>query len=172
LGPSVFNSFFNSYIRHRSNTKQPFSYEAHEDWHFVRFRNKETALFQGNSQTLKSNCDYDERCPPGHHNVYASTRLNGRRHYSSAWKVRAIAQAVTRPLPTRAVRVRSQVKSCGVFGGQSGIEEGFLRVFRFPLPIVIPATVPQSSSIIRGWHNKPNIGRRTKWTQSHPNPRN
>jgi hypothetical protein len=33
---------------------------------------------------------------------------------------------------------------------------GFLRVFRFPLPILIPPISPQSPSpIIRGWYNRP-----------------
>jgi hypothetical protein len=46
---------------------------------------------------------------------------------------RAIAQAVSRWLPTAAARVRSQV---------SGTRAGFLRVLRFPLPILIPPTAP------------------------------
>jgi hypothetical protein len=58
-------------------------------------------------------------------------------------------------------------------GGQNGTGTGFLRILRFPLPILIPPTDPQSpSSIIRGWHNRPVSGRRTKWTQSHPTQRN
>jgi hypothetical protein len=85
---------------------------------------------------------------------------------------RAIAQAVSRWLPTAADRLRSQVKSCGICGGQSGTGAGFLRVLRFPLPILIAPTGPHSSSIIRGRYNRPNSGRRTKWTQSHPTPRN
>jgi hypothetical protein len=49
----------------------------------------------------------------------------------------------------------------------------FLLVLRFPLPILIPPTAPHSSSsIIRGWYNRQISGRRTKWTQSHPTPRN
>jgi hypothetical protein len=32
--------------------------------------------------------------------------------------------------------------------------------------------LPRSSSIIRGWYNRPISGRRTKWTQSRPTPRN
>jgi hypothetical protein len=59
---------------------------------------------------------------------------------------RAIAQAVSRWLPTTAVRVRTQVKSRGICVGQSGTGEGFLRVLRFPLPILIPPTAPHSSS--------------------------
>jgi hypothetical protein len=61
---------------------------------------------------------------------------------------RAIAQAVSRRLPTAAARVRSQLRSCEIYGGQSGTGAGFLRVLRFPLPILIPPTAPHSSSSI------------------------
>jgi hypothetical protein len=64
---------------------------------------------------------------------------------------RAIAQAVSRWLPTAAARVRSRVWSSGICGGQNGAGAGFLRVLRFPLPIFIPPIAPQSpSSIIWG----------------------
>jgi hypothetical protein len=59
---------------------------------------------------------------------------------------RAIAQAVSHRLPTAAARVRAQFKLCGICGGQSGTEAGFLRVLRFPLPILIPPSAPHSSS--------------------------
>jgi hypothetical protein len=85
---------------------------------------------------------------------------------------RAIAQAVSRRLPTAAVWVRARVRSCGICGRQSGTEAGILRVLRFPLTILIPPTAPHSPSIIRGWYNRPVSGRPTKWTQSHPTPRN
>jgi hypothetical protein len=65
---------------------------------------------------------------------------------------RAIAQVVSRWLPTAAAWVRS----CGICGEQSGTGAGFLRVLRFPLPIFIPPIGPQSpSSIIWGWYNRP-----------------
>jgi hypothetical protein len=61
---------------------------------------------------------------------------------------RAIAQAVSRWLPTAAVRVRSRVWSSGICGGQSGARASSLRVLRFLLPIFIPAVTPQSPSPI------------------------
>jgi hypothetical protein len=63
---------------------------------------------------------------------------------------RAIAQAVSRRLPTAEDRVRVQVTSCGMCGGHSGIGAGFLQVLRFPLPITIPPTAPHSSSSSSG----------------------
>jgi hypothetical protein len=83
---------------------------------------------------------------------------------------RAIAQAVSRWLPTVAARVRAQVRLCGICGGQSGAGAGFLPVFRFSL--IPPTASHSSSSIIRGWYNRPNSGRRTKWTQPRHSPRN
>jgi hypothetical protein len=89
-----------------------------------------------------------------------------------AYLGRAIAQAVSRRLPTAAARVRAQVRSCGICGGQRGTGIGFLRVLRFPLPVLIPPTAPHSSFITRGWYNRPNSGRRTKWTQPDTTTRN
>jgi hypothetical protein len=86
-------------------------------------------------------------------------------------KGRAIAQAVTRRLPTAAARVLAQVRSCGICCRQSGTGVGFLRVLQFPLPILISPTTPHSSTI-RGWYDRPISGRSTKWTQSHCTPRN
>jgi hypothetical protein len=58
---------------------------------------------------------------------------------------RAIAEAVSRWLPTAAARVQSRVWSSGICGGQSGVGAGFLRVLRFPLPF-IPQNSPSSQS--------------------------
>jgi hypothetical protein len=64
---------------------------------------------------------------------------------------RAVAQAVSCRLPTAAAWVRAQVKSCGIYGEQSGTGASFFRVLRFSLPILIPPTPPHSSSSsIRG----------------------
>jgi hypothetical protein len=79
---------------------------------------------------------------------------------------RAIAQVVSRRPPTTAAWVRAQVRSCGICGAR------FLGVLHFPLPILIPATAPHSSSIIWGCYNRPISGLRTNWTQSHLTPRN
>jgi hypothetical protein len=71
---------------------------------------------------------------------------------------RAIAEAVSHWLPTVAGRVRAQVRSCGICGGQSGAGAGFLRVLRFPLPIFIaPVALQSSSSIIWGLYNRPEV---------------
>jgi hypothetical protein len=51
-----------------------------------------------------------------------------------------------------------------------GLWAGFLRVLRLPLPVLIPLTATHSS-IIRGWYNRPNISRRTKWIQCYPHPK-
>jgi hypothetical protein len=55
----------------------------------------------------------------------------------SSYIGRAVPQEVSRWLPTGAARVRIRAE-CGVCGGQSGIRAGFLRVLRFPLPIIPP----------------------------------
>jgi hypothetical protein len=52
-------------------------------------------------------------------------------------KGRAVAQAVSRWIPTAAARVHVRA-ACGVCGGQSGNGAGFLRVLRIPLPIIPP----------------------------------
>jgi hypothetical protein len=81
---------------------------------------------------------------------------------------RAIAQEVSRWLPTAATRFRTRVRSCGICCGQSGTGARFLPVIRFSLPIFIPPAAPQtSSSIIWGWYNRLNSGRGTKWAHSH-----
>jgi hypothetical protein len=79
---------------------------------------------------------------------------------------RAVAQAVSRRFPTVAAWDPSHLRSCWICGGQSGTGARFS-----PLPIFIPPAAPHSS-IIRDWYNRPISGRRTKWTQSHPTPRN
>jgi hypothetical protein len=50
---------------------------------------------------------------------------------------RAVAQAVSRWLSIAAARVRVRAAR-GVCGGQNGTGAGFLRVLRFPLPIIPP----------------------------------
>jgi hypothetical protein len=61
-------------------------------------------------------------------------------------------------ISTVAAKVRAQVWSCGICGGQSGAGAGFLRVLRFPLLIFIPPIAPQSpSSIIWFLYNMPEV---------------
>jgi hypothetical protein len=45
---------------------------------------------------------------------------------------RAVAQAISRLLPTAAARVRAQITSCVICGGQSDTGAGFLQYFGFP----------------------------------------
>jgi hypothetical protein len=80
---------------------------------------------------------------------------------------RAIAQAVSRWLPTAAARVRARVWSSGLCDGQSDAGAGFLRVLRFPLPI--HSTKFSILTITRGRYKRPRInGRRAEWTQFGP----
>jgi hypothetical protein len=73
------------------------------------------------------------------------------RHYDSIFRRiiskitlgRAVAEVVSRWLPTAAGQVQSRVWSSGICGGQSGVGAGFLRVLRFPLPF-IPQISPSS----------------------------
>jgi hypothetical protein len=58
---------------------------------------------------------------------------------------RAVTQADSRRLPTATARVRVRA-ACGVCGGQSSTWAGFLRVLRFPLPIIVPPISPASLS--------------------------
>jgi hypothetical protein len=82
---------------------------------------------------------------------------------------RAVAQAVSRRLPTAVVLSSSPDQVTWDLWWTTWHWD------KFSLSTsVSPAnsTAPHSSSIIRGWYNRPISGRRTKWTQSHPTPRN
>jgi hypothetical protein len=83
---------------------------------------------------------------------------------------RAIGQAVSRRLPTMTALVRAQVRT-RICGGQSDSGARFLRVLRFPQPVLIPPTDPHSSSLVRCWYNRHISGRHTRWTQFHPPPK-
>jgi hypothetical protein len=80
---------------------------------------------------------------------------------------RTIAQAVSRWLPTAAVRVRAPVKSCGICGGQRGTGIGFLQVLRFSLSShstdCSKLTIIHHPELVQ----RPNSGRRTNLTQFH-----
>jgi hypothetical protein len=56
---------------------------------------------------------------------------------SSFLTVSTTAQADSSRLPTEVACTRSQLKLCGICGGQRGGGTGFLRVLLFPLPIII-----------------------------------
>jgi hypothetical protein len=63
---------------------------------------------------------------------FAAAITRSRYPASEARVGRAIAQTVSRRLPTAAARVRAQVKSCGICGGQNDTGTGFLQVLTFP----------------------------------------
>jgi hypothetical protein len=85
----------------------------------------------------------------------------------------AIARVVSHWLPSTTAQVWAHVRLCGICGGQSDTGVGFHQVVWFLLPILISLTDPHSSlSIIWGWYSRPVSGQCTKWTQSHPTPRN
>jgi hypothetical protein len=73
---------------------------------------------------------------------------------------RAIAQVVSRRLPTAAAWVQTWVGMWDFVMDKSGDGAGFLRELRFPLPIYIPSCSPQSSSL------SPEVGTiRQEWPQ-------
>jgi hypothetical protein len=74
---------------------------------------------------------------------------------------RAVAQAVSRRLPTAAVRVRAQVKSRGICGGQSGMRQLCSEYSYFFCQLSFHRLLHTHQLIIWGWYNRPNSGRRT-----------
>jgi hypothetical protein len=68
---------------------------------------------------------------------------------------RVIAQAVS-------IRLRSQVRSCWICDRQIEIGARLLPGLQFPLPILITLKAPHTSTIFRGWFNRPNSGRRVR----------
>jgi hypothetical protein len=80
----------------------------------------------------------------------------------------AIAQSISFRLSNLAAWVRSLVRFClwriKLHWG------GFLRVLRFPLPVLSSTNVPDPS-IFRRWYSRPTCNQRSKWTQSHTTPR-
>jgi hypothetical protein len=75
---------------------------------------------------------------------------------------RAIAQAVSRWLPTAAVWGLRPGRHVGFCGGQSGAGAGFLRVLLFPLPNLFHQLLQKiiiimiNQSIIGDMYNRPN----------------
>jgi hypothetical protein len=84
---------------------------------------------------------------------------------------RALAQAVSRWLPTASERVQAQVRSYGICGRQSDTGASSLQVLRFPFLLIPPTESESTSLIIQGWCNRPNRGLGTEWTKSHPTPK-
>jgi hypothetical protein len=80
----------------------------------------------------------------------------------------AIAQAISRRLPTAAARVRSQVTSVGFVVDKVALGQVFSEHFGFLCKFSFHRLLQNHCHIVWGWYNRPNSGRPTKWTQSHP----
>jgi hypothetical protein len=74
---------------------------------------------------------------------------------------RAVAQVVSPWPPAAAARVGPWVKSCGICGGQSGTRIGFIRVHRFPLPLIHSTNCP---TVITIYHPEL-VHEANKWLQ-------
>jgi hypothetical protein len=55
---------------------------------------------------------------------------------------------IARNTATVTDRILSKVKSCWIYGGQSCTEAGYLRILRFPLPVLLPPAAPHSLIIL------------------------
>jgi hypothetical protein len=76
---------------------------------------------------------------PQRHKLAYGVGISGRSHCTvsiSTHLGRALAQTVSRRLPTAAVWVRARLNSCGFCGGQGRTETCFLQVRRFSLSII------------------------------------
>jgi hypothetical protein len=83
--------------------------------------------------------------PPSSSEVCSNKTAGYVLHYQSGNRILGpLTQAVSRRLPTAAARVPSQVRSCGIWGGQIGTATSLLPVLWFPLPIPSPLTAPYS----------------------------
>jgi hypothetical protein len=54
----------------------------------------------------------------------------------------AIAEVIGHQLVTMVAWVQSQVRSCGICGGQSGTGMGLLQMIYFPLPVLTHPAAP------------------------------
>jgi hypothetical protein len=77
---------------------------------------------------------------------------------------RAIAQAVSRRLSLLRPGFEPRSGRVGLLVDEVALGQVFFEYFGFLMPILIPPTAPHSSSIVRGWYNRPVSDRRTKWT--------
>jgi hypothetical protein len=83
-------------------------------------------------------------------------------------KGRAVAQAVSRWLPTEAAQVRVREGICGLWWTKR-------HWGRFPPSTSVSPANHHSTNfsiiiITRGWHNRPTGGRSAEWTQLDSNP--
>jgi hypothetical protein len=72
-------------------------------------------------------------------NRKAQTKYMHKKQALTIDRGRAIAQAVSRRLPTAAARVQTRLGTWDFVMDESGAGAGFLRELRFPLPIYTPS---------------------------------
>jgi hypothetical protein len=116
--------------------------EAHFTTYRITRRYNQNDISKSYHSYCLSNRDVTAYSPPHSFSLFAYSKLCVFPHSTSPltrWlrqtvtqnSGRAIAQAVSRRLPTAAARVRYQFRSCGICGGYSGSVVGFIGVLRF-----------------------------------------
>jgi hypothetical protein len=80
---------------------------------------------------------------------------------------RAIAQAVSRRLPTAAALFEPRSDRVAFVVNKVALEQVFSEYFGLSCQFLFHRVLHTRACTVRGWYNRPVSGRRTKWTQSH-----